>query len=129
MFDVVDLRVVEGRVVNQNLDGVGAPIDNALHGNVRQEVGQAAGLRVVVTAGFISQQQPCVGASRFGGGQAPLGIEQDGAGVRSQNFRHGDLELAHHFIRDLTLVDAFAGGQRFLQAASLVHGGGGDHAR
>ena len=46
-----------GRVVDENLDGVGAPILDALHRDVRQQVGQAARLRVVVAAQFVGQQQ------------------------------------------------------------------------
>ena len=51
MFDVVDLRIVEGRVVNQNLHRIGAHILlEALHGDVRQQIGQTARLRIVVAA-------------------------------------------------------------------------------
>ena len=57
VLDVVDAGVVERRVVDQDLNGVGAPIDNALYGNVRQQIRQAAGLRVVVADSLISQQQ------------------------------------------------------------------------
>src|SRR5579862_8285263 len=53
VFDIVHLWVVEGRVVNQNLDCVGAPVDDALHGYMRQQIGQSAGLGVVVAAGFV----------------------------------------------------------------------------
>ena len=80
------LRVFVGRVVDQDLDGVGAPIHDALHGNVRQQVGQAAGLGVVVAAQLISQQQAGVGRARLGGIQTEFGIEQNGAGVRRQHF-------------------------------------------
>ena len=68
-----------GRVVNEDLDGVGAPIDDALHGNVRQQIGQAAGLGVVVAGFFIGQQQAGVRRARLRGFQAKLGIEQNGA--------------------------------------------------
>ena len=47
-------------------------------------------------------------------------------GVRTA--RHGDLELAHHLIGDLFLVDSLGRGDRLLQAAALVHGGGGNDA-
>ena len=60
VLDIVDARIVVGRVVDQNLHRVGAPIDDALGGDVRQKVGQAAGLGVVVSAEFVGQQQACV---------------------------------------------------------------------
>ena len=80
MLDVVYLRVVERRVVNQDLDGVCAPIDNALGAYMRKKIGQASGLRVVVTAGLIGEQQTGIGRALFGRWQTPLGIQQNGAG-------------------------------------------------
>ena len=79
--------VVERRVVDQNLDGIRAPIDDALHRNVRQQVRQAAGLGVVVAALL---RKPAAGrrsSARLGGGQTVFGIEQNGAGVRRQDLR------------------------------------------
>ena len=104
VLDVVDLRVVEGGVVDQNLHGVRAPVHDALHGNVRQQVGQAAGLGVVVAALLVGQQQAGVGGARFGGGQAELRIEQDGAGMRRQNLADRDFEFAHHLVGDLIVA-------------------------
>src|SRR5581483_5850190 len=39
--------IVEGRIVDQDLHGVGAPIDYAFDGDMGQQVGQAAGAGVV----------------------------------------------------------------------------------
>ena len=77
--------IFEGRVVDQDLHRVGAPIHDALHGNVRQQIGQAAGLGVVVAAHFVGQQQAGVRGARLGGFQAEFRIEQDGAGMRRQH--------------------------------------------
>ena len=86
VLDVVDLRIVEGRVVDQNFHGVGAHVLlEALDGNVRQQIGQTARLRVVVAAVFVGQQQAGVLCARLRCGKAPFRIEQDGAGVRRQD--------------------------------------------
>ena len=61
-----------------------------------QQIGQAAGLSVVVAAVFVGEQQPGILGARLGGGQAVFGIEQDGAGVRRETLAHGDLELLDH---------------------------------
>jgi hypothetical protein len=116
------LGVLEGRVIDQDLDGVRAPIHNALHRNVRQQVGQAAGLGVVVSAQLIGQQQAGVAAARQARFQAELGVEQNGAGMRRQHPGDGRLELAHHFGRDLFLIHAARRRQGLLQTAALIHG-------
>ena len=77
--------IVEGRVVDQNLDRVRAPIHDALCRNVRQQIGQAAWFGVVVAGFFVRQQQTGVGCARLGGIQTEFGIEQDGRGMRRQN--------------------------------------------
>ncbi len=102
VLDIVDLRVVERRVVKQNLHRIRAPIGDALSRDVRQQIGQSGpGLRVVVAALFIGQQQACIRGARFRSRESILGIEQDRAGVRRQNFRYRHLELAHHLVGDL----------------------------
>ena len=45
--------------------------------------------------------------------------------MRRQHFGDQRLELFHHGVADFA---AFFFGQRLLQRAALVHGGGGDHA-
>ncbi len=93
---------------------------------MRQQVRQAAGLGVVVAALFVGQQQAGVGRRALAAGSPILGIEQDGAGVRRQNFRHRDFELAHHLLGHLVGRNALGAGEGLLQAAALIHGGGGD---
>ena len=93
---------------------------------MRQQVRQAARLGVVVAALLVGQQQAGIRRARFRGGQAALGIEQNRAGVRRQNFRDRDLELAHHLLSHLVWRNAFGARDRFLQAAALIHRGGGD---
>ncbi len=95
---------------------------------MRQQVGQAAGLGIVVAAQFIGQQQAGIFRARLGGFQAEFRVEQDGAGMRRQHFAHRHFKLAHHLGRDFFEIHAAARGQGFLQAAALIHGGGGDDA-
>ncbi len=121
MLDVVDGLGVKGRVIDQNLNGVGAPIGDALARNVRQQVGQTSGLGVVVAGFLVGEQQACVGRARLGGFQAEFGIEEDGGSVRRQNARDGGFEFRHHVPRDVFRADALGRGQGFLQAAPLIH--------
>src|SRR5262249_50082611 len=90
-----------------------------------EQVRQAARAGLVVSGLFIREQQAGILGAALGGGQSPLGIEQDGAGVRRQHFGDQRLELFHHGVGD---VAAFFLGERFLQRAALVDGGGGDDA-
>ena len=48
--------------------------------------------------------------------------------MRRQHLADRHLEFAHHFGRDFLDSHAARGGQRFLQTAALIHGGGGDDA-
>ena len=75
-----------GRVVEQNLDAIGAGFFQAAGGPVVEQIGQAAGAGLVVAGLFIGEQQAGILGAALGGGQSPLGIEQDGAGVRGENF-------------------------------------------
>src|ERR1039458_9962725 len=126
MLHVVDGGVVERRVVDQDLDGVGAPIHQPLHRNVRQQVGQAARLGGVVAGKLVGQQQTGIGGARASGFQTKIGVQQNGASMRRQNAADRRLELAHHGRRDFVDIDAAHGGQGLLQVASLVHGHCGD---
>ena len=129
VFDVVHFRIVEGSVVDQNFDRVGAHILlETLHGNVRQQIRQAPRLRVVVPAVFVRQQQAGVLRACFRRRKPPFGIEQNRAGVRRQNPRDRGLELLHHLVRDVFLRDALRGSERLRQAAALVHGSCRDDA-
>jgi hypothetical protein len=127
MLDVVHLGIVERSVIDKNFDGIGAPIGNALRRNVGQQVGQASRLCIVVTAGLVREKQAGVFRARFGGGQAPFGIQQNGAGMGRQHLADRDFEFDHHFIGDPFLIDSFSGSKRFLQASALIHGGSSNH--
>ena len=76
-----------------------------------EQIAQASWTGLVVSSFFISQQQAGVLGAAFGGGQSPLGIEQNGAGVRRQDFGDECLKLFHHGV---TNVSAFFFAQRFL---------------
>ena len=90
-----------------------------------EQIGQAARAGLVVSGLFIGKQQAGILGAALGGRQSPLRIEQDGAGVRRQNFGDQRLEFFHHGVVDFA---AFFFGKRFLQRAALVHGCGGDDA-
>ncbi len=114
-----------GSVVEQNLEAVGAGFFQAADRPVVEQIAEAAGAGLVVSGLFIGQQQAGILGAALGGGQSPLGIEQDGAGVRGENLGDQRLEFFHHGVADFA---AFFLGQRFLQRAALIHGGGGDDA-
>src|SRR5439155_6616852 len=80
---------------------------------------------LVVSSFFIREQQAGVLRAALGRWQSPLGIEQDGTGVRRKNLRYQRLELFHHGIINFA---AFFFGKRFLQRAALIHGPCGDNA-
>ena len=83
---VVDVLGIEGRVVEQNLDAVRAGFFQAARRPVVEQIAQAAGTGLVVSGLLIGEQQAGVLGAALGGGQSPLGIEQDGAGMRGENF-------------------------------------------
>ncbi len=122
---VVDVLGIVGRVVEQNLDAVRARFFQAAGGPVIEQIGEAAGAGLVVSGLFIGEQQAGVLGAALGGGQSPLGVEQDGGGMRGENFGDQRLEFFHHGVGDFA---AFFLGQRFLQGAALVHGSGGNDA-
>ena len=102
------MRRIERRVVEQNLDAVGARSDQTADGPDVEQIGQAAGASVVVAAVFIGEQQAGILRARLRGGKAVLGIEQNGAGVRSQDLRNGGLELLEHLRGDCFLSMPFS---------------------
>ena len=85
-FDSLTCLGSSGRVVEQDLHAVGAGFFQAARGPYVEQVGQAAGAGLVVSSLFIGEQQAGVLGAALGGGQSPLGVEQDGAGVRGENF-------------------------------------------
>src|SRR5208282_1575127 len=125
MFLVVDVLGIEGRVVEQNFDAVRAGFFQAAGGPVIEQVAEAAGAGLVVSGLFVGEQQAGVFGAALGGGQAPLGIEQDRTGMWGENFGDQRLEFFHQGIVDFA---AFFLGQRFLQGTALVHGGRRDDA-
>ena len=96
---------------------------------MRQQIGQAAGLGVVVAALFVGQQQAGVLA------RAPwrrAGRIRDRAEWR---WRAASAPCVTAILNSVIISSVISflstplrGGQRFLQAAALIHGGGGDDA-
>jgi hypothetical protein len=93
-----------------------------------EQIGQAAGLRIVVAALLVGQQQAGILGAHLGGGKAVLGIEQNGAGVRRQDARDRFFEFGHHLVGDGFFVHAFILGDGAFQGAALVHGRGANDA-
>jgi hypothetical protein len=81
VLEVVDVGLLEGGVVEQDLDAVGAGFLEAANAPDVEQVGQAAG-GVGVVAGLLVGEQQALAVAVLGGGQAELGVEQDGGGVR-----------------------------------------------
>ena len=84
-----------------------------------EQVGQTAGTGLVVAGLLVGEQQAGVLGAPLGGGQTPLRIEQNGAGVRGEHFGDQRLEL----------FQAGVGGvlaERLLQRTALIHRGGAD---
>ena len=78
-----------------------------------------------VVAGLLVGEQEALAVAMLRGGQAELGVEQDGGGVLAEDVGDERLELFQ--------IMAGGGssalfGEGLLQRAALVHGGGGDNA-
>src|SRR4029077_7962862 len=122
---VIDVFGIKGRVIKQNLDAVGASLFQAAGGPVVKQLSQTARASCTVAGFFGGQQQAGILCAALRGRQSPLGIEQNGAGMRRQNFGNENFEFFHHGVGDFA---TFFLGQGFLQGAALVHGSGSDHA-
>ena len=91
VLELVDCGGVEGGVVEQDLDAVGAGFVEAANAPDVEEVGQAAGGGGVV-AGLLVGEQKALAVALLGGGKAVLGVEQDGGGVLGEDFGDEGLE-------------------------------------
>ena len=80
VLDVVDAGLVEGGVVEQDLDAVGAGFGEAANAPEVEQIGEAA-MGGGVVAGLLVGEEEAFAVAVLGGGQAILGIEQDGGGV------------------------------------------------
>ena len=87
--------------------------------------GSRPGVVRVVAGLLVRQQQAGVLRAALARREAPLGIEQDRAGVRRQHLGDEDLELLHLAVADLA---ALLLGERLLQRSALIHRRGGDDA-
>ncbi len=124
VLEVVDGGFFEGRVVEEDLDAVGAGFLEAADAPDVEEVGEAAGGGGVVAGLLVGEQEAGVVAV-LGGFEAVLGVEQDGGGVTGEDLGDEGLELA-----EIVGVDDAAAlvGEGLLEGSALVHGGGGDDA-
>ena len=76
---------IERRVVEQDLDAVGAGFLQPAHRPVVEQVGQPPGARLVVAGLLVGQQQPGILRPALAGREAPFRIEQDRARVLGQH--------------------------------------------
>src|SRR5450755_1542707 len=100
MLLVVYILGIEWRVVKQNLDAIGAGVFEALRGPMVEQIAQTAGASLVVSRLLIGEQQAGILGAALGGGETPLGIEQNGGGVWGQNFADQRFEFFHHGVAD-----------------------------
>ena len=124
LLEVVDVRLLEWGVVEQDLDAVGAGFLQAADGHTSSRSGRRPG-GVGVVAGLLVGEQQSLAMAVLGGGQAVFGIEQDGRGVLAEDVGDERLEV----------FEVLAGGGRsallgegLLEGAALIHGSGGDDA-
>src|ERR1700759_3348121 len=122
---VVDLGLLHRRVIEEDLDTVGAGFLEPTDRPVVEQIGEAPGGGGVV-AGLLIGEQEALAVAMFGGGKSELGIEEDGGGVLGEHRGDEGLELFERtgwnrggagFLRE-----------RLLEGAALIHGGGGDDA-
>ena len=121
---VVDGGLLEGGVVEEDLDAVGAGFLQAADAPEVEQVGQTAGGGGVV-AGLLVGEEEALAVAVLGGGKAVLRIEEDAGGVLGEDVGNECLEL-------FEIVGVSGGtallGERLLERAALVHCGGGDDA-
>ena len=129
VLDVVDFGRIKRRVVEQNFDAVGAGGDEALHGPIRKQIGQAAGARVVVAAVLIGEQQAgmfmarAFAAGRPYSGSSRMALACGVSALLTAVLNSSSICAVTSF---LSMPFSFANGT--LQRAALVHGRRGDHA-
>jgi len=80
VLELVDFGLVEGGVVEEDLDAVGTGFDESADAPDVEQVRKAAGGGGVV-AGLLVGEQEAFAVAVLGGGEAVLGIEEDGRGV------------------------------------------------
>jgi len=83
-----------------------------------KQVAQAAGTSLVVSGLFVGQEQAGILGATLGRGQSPLGIEQDRARMRRENFGDQRLEFFHQCVADFPTLFL---SQSLLQRPPLVH--------
>ena len=94
MLDVVSLLGIERRVVEQDLDAVGASFFQSLYGPMVEQIAEAARTGLVVPSLFIGEQQAGTFRATPRSRQSPLGVEKNSAGMFGQNFRDADLNVS-----------------------------------
>jgi hypothetical protein len=124
LLEVVDVGFFEGGVVEEDLDAVGSGFLETANAPDVEEVWQAAGGGGVV-AGLLVGEEEALAVALLGGGEAELGVEEDGGGVFGED--GGDEGLEDFKVVGVGGCSTLLG-EGLLQGAALVHGGGGDDA-
>ena len=128
VLGLVDCGRIERAVVKEDLDAVRSSGLEAHHRVIVQQVGQPAGLSIVISALLVGEQQAGVLGALLGRGQPVLRVQQDRAGMRGEDAHHGFFELCHHLAGHCLLINAFLLGDCALERAALVHRRRGDYA-
>src|SRR5450631_3828584 len=100
MLLVVHFFGIERSVVKQNLDAIGASVFEAFRVPMVERIAETAGASLVVSGLLIGEQQDGILGAALGCGGTPLGIEQNGGGVRGQYFADQGFEFFHHGVVD-----------------------------
>ena len=86
MLLVVDFLAVEWSVVEQDLDAISASFLQTADRPVVEQIRQASRAGLVIAGFLVGEQQASILGAPLGGGQAPFGVEQDGAGMGREDF-------------------------------------------
>ena len=124
VLEVVDCGFFVGGVVEEDFDAVSSCGFETLDAPDVKEIGKAAGGGGVV-AGLLVGEEEALAVAVLGGGEAELGIEENGGGVFGEDGGDERLELLE--IVSVSGCTALLG-EGLLEGSTLVHGGGGDHA-
>ncbi len=116
--------LLEGGVVEQDLDAVGSGFLQAANAPYVEQIGQAARGRGIV-AGLLIGEKEALAVAVLGGGKAKLGVQQNGGSVAGEHLGHKRLEYF-----EIVCIGGCSAllGEGLLKRAALVHRRGGDDA-
>src|SRR6266702_1187118 len=124
LHEVVDVGLLEGGVVEEDLDAIGSGFLQAADGPDVEQIGQATG-GVGVVAGLLVREEEAFAVAVFRCGQAVLWVEQNGGGVLAE-------DVGDQCLEDFEVMAGGFGsalfGEGLLERSALIHSGSGDNA-